>query len=38
MRHAELAGLDVTDLNLSEGSILVRNGKRRNQRTCYLSP
>jgi integrase len=38
MRRAELAGLDVTDLDLSEGSILVRNGKRRKQRTCYLSP
>jgi len=38
MRRAELAGLDRTDLDLGEGSVLVRNGKRRKQRTCYLSP
>jgi integrase/recombinase XerD len=38
MRRAELAGLDVTDLNLPDGSILVRNGKRRKQRTVYLTP
>jgi integrase len=38
MRRAELAGLDVADLDLPDGSILVRNGKRRKQRTVYLTP
>ena len=38
MRRAELAGLDVADLDLADGSILVRNGKRRKQRTVYLTP
>jgi len=38
MRRAEQAGLDVADLVLADGSILVRNGKRRKQHTVNLTP
>ncbi len=37
LRRAELAGLEVADLDLPGHSILVRKGKRRKQRTVYLS-
>ncbi|MEM1179696.1 MAG: site-specific integrase [Acidobacteriota bacterium] len=38
MRRAELAGLDLDDFDPDECSIRVRNGKRRKERTVYLSP
>ena len=37
MRRAELAGLDIGDFDSAECSILVLNGKRRKQRTVYLT-
>ncbi len=35
MQLAELAELDTSDLDLPDGSILVRNGKRRSATVCW---
>lgn len=37
MRRAELAGLDVVDLDLEDGSIRILQAKRNKERTAYLS-
>jgi site-specific recombinase XerD len=37
VRRAELAGLDVADFYPDDCSLTVRNGKRRKQRTVYLT-
>lgn len=38
LRRAELVGLDRSDLNLAEGELLIRKGKRGKSRRVYLSP